>query len=113
MPMVHTGQLEPSEIGGDISNTLLGVASGYKIARGEITVAAGAAEKDVTTGLATVLSACAVLEDNPGVGVGDAAVVTAEISGTAGHVIFKSWQDDFVTAATTNWKRITWIAVGT
>jgi hypothetical protein len=53
------------------------------------------------------------MEDNPGIGAGDAAVVTAEIGGVAGHVTLKSWQDDFTTAATGNWLRMLWIAVGT
>jgi len=113
MAVIHTGQLEASEVAGDVSNALLGDASGYKIARGEVTAGAGAAEKDVTTGLTTVVAVCAVMEDNPGVGAGDAAVVTAEIGGVAGHVTLKSWQDDFVTAATGNWLRMLWIAVGT
>jgi len=113
MPVIHTGQLEASEVAGDVSKALLGHASGYKIARGEIAAVDGEASKDVTTGLTTVVSACACLEDDPGIGAGDAAVVTVELSGSAGHINVKSWQDDFVNAASGNWKRITWLAVGT
>lgn len=111
MPVVHTGKLEASEIAGDLSNAVLGHADGYKIARGEVTPAE--AEKDITTGLTTVVAVCAVMEDNPGVGAGDAAVVSAEIGAVAGHATLKSWQDDYTSAASANWLKILWIAVGT
>lgn len=64
----------------------------------------------VTTGLAVVTSAIAVLGEDPSASAGKAAHATAEISGTS--VVLKAWQDDFVTLATVACT-VNWLAVGT
>lgn len=101
-----------------INLMVVGVAGGYKVARGvHETVAAS---DDVNTGLATVVAAVAVLEDAPGLDpllvqavVGDQAGAPA-----AGHILVKCWKataanDVTPIAATTFAKKVSWIAIGT
>jgi hypothetical protein len=95
-----------------------GVAAGYKLARGLHTTVA--ASDTIVTGLATVIAAVAVLEDDPSLNplwvqacVGDQAGAPA-----AGSILLKSWRptaNNNVTplAATTFGKKVSWIAIGT
>lgn len=97
---------------------LLGVAAGYKLARGQHTTVT--ASDTVVTGLATVVAVVAVLDSDPTV---DPLFVTASIgdqSGApaAGSIYIKSWKptgvdDATPIAATTFTKKVNWIAVGT
>lgn len=72
----------------------------------------------IETGLATVLSATATLEDDPG---DDPLLVTAQIGNqagapAAGSIILKTWKTDGTdptpVAATTFGKKVNWVAVG-
>lgn len=97
---------------------LLGVAAGYKLARGQHETVA--AVDTVVTGLATVVAAVAVLDDDPTV---DPLFVTCSIGDqagapAAGSILIKSWKptaNDNVTpiAATTFAKKVNWVAIGT
>jgi hypothetical protein len=97
---------------------LLGVAAGYKLARGQHTTVA--AVDTVVTGLATVVAVVAVLDSDPTL---DPLFVTASIGDqagapAAGSVYIKSWQataagDVTPIAATTFGKKVNWIAIGT
>ncbi len=89
--------------------------SDLKEAYGQVTPAVASAT--VVTGLAYVSSVVVTLDGDPAAGVGDVAYVTASTgdqAGTpaAGSFLLKSWQDDFVTAATTNWLKVNWRAMG-
>lgn len=97
---------------------VVGVAAGYKLARGQHTTVA--ASDTVVTGLTTVVAAVAVLDDDPvldplfvSCSIGDQAGAPA-----AGSIYIKSWQataanDCTPIAATTFGKKVNWIAVGT
>lgn len=97
---------------------VVGVAAGYKLARGQHTTVA--ASDTVVTGLTTVIAVVAVLDSDPGL---DPLFVTASIGDqagapAAGSVYIKSWQptaanDCTPIAATTFGKLVNWIAVGT
>jgi hypothetical protein len=98
-------------------NQVLGVADGYKVARGVHTTAA--ASDTVVTGLATVVAIIATLASDP---VDGAMYVTASIgdqAGTpaAGSVLIKTWKntdaDATHVAATTFSLGVNWIAIGT
>lgn len=91
-----------------------GVAAGYKLARGQHETVA--AVDTVVTGLATVVAAVAVLDDDPTV---DPLFVTASIGDqagapAAGSIYIKGWQaSEPIAAATTFGKKVNWIAIGT
>jgi hypothetical protein len=94
-----------------------GVAAEYKVARGQHTTVD---ENDtVVTGLATVVSVVAQLDDDPVDGcmhvtssIGDQAGAPA-----AGSVLIKTWKstdgDATLVPATTFSKKVNWIAIGT
>lgn len=96
----------------------VGVASGYKLARGVQTTVA--AVDTVVTGLATVVSCSATMGDDPGddpewtsCSIGDQAGAPA-----AGSIYVKTWKntagtDPTPTAATTFTKKVNWLAIGT
>ncbi len=95
-----------------------GVAAGYKVARGQHTTVA--ASDTVVTGLATVVSAVAILDDDPGL---DPLFVTCSIGDQAGapdagSILIKSWKataanDVTPIAATVFGKKVNWVAIGT
>lgn len=94
---------------------LLGVAAGYKLARGQHTTVA--ASDTVVTGLTTVAAVVACLVSDPSL---DLLLVTASIGDqagapVAGSIYIKSWQvaGEAVCAATTFGKKVNWIAIGT
>ena len=98
-----------------------GVAAGYKIARGQATTVA--ASDTVVTGLATVVSAVANLDDAPVVGASFASASIGDQAGTpaAGSILIQTWKpttagaagNPDVIAATTFSKKVNWIAIGT
>lgn len=98
-----------------------GVAAGYKIARGQATTVA--ASDTIITGLATVVSAYANMDDDPVVGCSFASASIGDQAGTpaAGSILLKTWKpttagvagNPDVIAATTFTKKVNWIAVGT
>ena len=100
-----------SKISPDVTNAIIGVAAGYKIARGSVSITGTA---DVTTGLATVVAVVASLGEDPNA---DAATVTAAIGGVAGHADLKVWKlnegapNTFIASGAA--KTVNWIAIGT
>jgi len=110
--------IDASKLNPDLTNGVIGVGAGYKIARGQITTT-GAADT-VVTGLDTVVAAVACLEDDPT--VDNTAWVTCAIgdqagSPAAGSIIIKGWipsssSDTTPKAAETFGKKVNWIAIG-
>jgi len=102
----------------EINGLVQGVAAGYKITRGQHETVA--AVDTVVTGLATVVAAVAVLDDDPGL---DPDLITCAIGDqagapAAGSIYIKSWKrtaagDCTPIAATTFGKKVNWIAIGT
>lgn len=106
-------------VGGiSLENALVGVGSGYKIARGTITPTSGS--HTVVTGLDTVVAAVASLKGAPTL---TCLVVAADIGDqdgapAAGSILIKTYKptsssDVTPVAATTPWSAVDWIAVGT
>ena len=100
-----------SKISPDVTKAVIGVGSGYKIARGKTGVTGSA---DIATGLATVVQAVACLEDDASLN-GD--VVTVADSATPGNIVLKVWKRtaaaDCTPVAATVEKSVRWIAIGT
>jgi len=100
-----------SKINPDVTNAIIGVAAGYKIARGE-TVVTGTA--DIATGLTTVVQAVACLEADPSL---NAHLVSVADSGVGGNITLKVWKPtgaaDCTPIASTTATSVRWIAVGT
>lgn len=104
--------------GSSAENEVLGVADGYKVARG-ITTPTGGSDT-IATGLATVVAVVLALEDEPTLthmwsqgDVGDQAGAPA-----AGSFILTSSKptgaaDVTPIAATTPWSPVNWVAIGT
>jgi hypothetical protein len=90
----------------------------FKFARGQATTVTAA--DTIVTGLATVVSAVASMEDDP---VDGFFMVSAQIGNqsgapAAGSIIIKSWQnttgtDPTPVAAAAFGKKVNWIAIGT
>jgi hypothetical protein len=95
-----------------------GVATGYKIARGQHTTAS--ASDTIVTGLATVVSIVVSLDADP---IDACQFVTSSFgdqiaSPVAGSAYIKTWKataagNTALTAATTFSKKVNWIAIGT
>ena len=100
-----------SKISPNVTNAVIGVGAGYKIARGKTAVTG---EADIATGLMTVVQAIACLEDDAAL-AGD--VVTVADSATSGNIVLKVWKrtaaNDCTPAAATVEKSVRWIAIGT
>lgn len=101
-----------------VVNGLVGVSSGYKLARGQATTAS--ATDTVVTGLATVVATVASFDDDPA----DANLFVSATIGdqngapAAGSIIIKTWKtadgtDPTPVAATSFSKKVNWIAIGT
>jgi hypothetical protein len=90
-----------------------GIASGYKVARGE-TALDGGNPTPIATGLATVVSFTATIKGTAAPGVGT-SVVTADISGATVNVY--AWKPtsnaDPTLIASTGTESIYWTAIGT
>jgi hypothetical protein len=94
------------------------VAAGYKLARGQATTVT--ASDTVVTGLVTVVSAVASLEDAPVIGADRAQAAIGDQAGTpaAGSILIKTFKptgtgDATPIPATTFTKKVNWIAIGT
>jgi len=96
-----------------LTGGVIGVAAGYKIARGE-TALDGSNPTPVATGLATVIAFVATLKGSAAPGVGT-SVLTAVISGATGNVY--AWKvtssSDTTLVASTGTESFYWVAVGT
>jgi len=95
-----------------------GVAAGYKVARGQHTTLD--ADDTVVTGLATVVSAVASLDDDPVAGAQAVSATIGDQAGSpaAGSIQIKTWKataagDTALIPATTFTKLVNWIAIGT
>jgi len=107
-----------SKIAPDVTKTIIGVAAGYKIARGTHTPTTGS--DTVVTGLSTVVAAVASLKGAPTL---THMLVAADIGNqagapAAGSIYIKSYKpttstDVTPTTATTPWGAVDWIAIGT
>lgn len=97
-----------------------GVAAGYKVARGQLSTAS--AVDTVVTGLATVISVVATLEDDP---IDTCSLASAQVGNqaglpAAGSVYVKTWKptvggaagNPTLIAASAFTKKVNWIAVG-
>lgn len=100
------------------SSPIAGIASGYKIARGQQTTVT--ATDTIVTGLATVVAVVACMDDNPGDNPFMVSATIGDQAGTpaAGSFILKTWQntsgsDPTPAAASTFSKKVNWIAIGT
>lgn len=107
-----------SETLGVTGTAVAGVAAGYKIARGQGTTVA--ASDTIATGLTTVVSAVANLEDAPVIGADRVNAAIGDQAGApvAGSILIKSFKptaagDATPIAATTFGKKYNWVAVGT
>ena len=101
-----------------LNTAVVGVAGGYKIARGQLTTVT--ATDTVVTGLSTVVAAIAQFDDNPGDDPNYVSCTIGDQAGSpaAGSIIIKTWKntggtDPTPLAATTFSKKINWIAIGT
>lgn len=97
---------------------IVGVGSGYKIARGQLTTAT--ASDTVVTGLATVVAAVASLDSDPVAGAQSCTCSIGDQAGApaAGSILVKTWKatsatDTALIAASTFSKKVNWIAIGT
>ena len=102
----------------DVKNIVSGTSAGKKFVGGQITTATAA--DTVVTGLSTVISCGASLDDNPGDNPMLANATIGDQAGTpaAGSIIVKTWQNTTGTdptpiAATTFSKKVNWWAYGT
>ncbi|MDP3064115.1 MAG: hypothetical protein Q8O40_13030 [Chloroflexota bacterium] len=96
----------------NLTNVVLGIGAGYKVARG--TRAMVAASEEFATGLATVVAATATLRENPAL---TGYWVTALESATPGSIFLKIWQPtgaaDVSPLAATTFGDVDWVAIGT
>lgn len=109
------------EIGGvDVTSgagggNVAGVASGYKVARGEGTLD-GSNPTTIVTGLATVVSFVATLKGTSAPGVGT-SVLTANPNASAGSFDVYAWKPtsnaDPTLVASTGTEHFYWVAIGT
>lgn len=113
---VNAGSLKIAGVdatGVALTGGVIGVAAGYKIARGE-TALDGSNPTPVSTGLTTVIAFVATLKGSAAPGVGT-SVLTAVISGATGNVY--AWKPtsnaDPTLVASTGTESFYWIAVGT
>ena len=100
-----------------VNAAIAGAAAGYKVARGVAADVTGTAE--ITSGLATVVSAIACIAGD--LEVGEAMWVTVSIptqtAGDAGKFTVKTWKptanDNATPTAGTGDHPVAWVAVGT
>lgn len=112
-------QINGSDVTSSVSGAAVaGVAAGYKIARGEATLD-GSNPTPVTTGLATVVAAIAVLKTAVAPGVGT-TTITVDYGGgvTAGELDIHAWKptsssNPTLIASTDSSSVVSWIAIGT
>ncbi len=103
----------------ELTTPVVGVAAGYKIARGQHTMLSAA--DTVATGLTTVVSVVAVQETDPVLACAQASAQVGDQAGSpvAGSVILKVWMPTDAThptlIAATGYAsvKVNWVAVGT
>ena len=100
----------------DAELAAVGVAAGYKIARG-VTALDGSNPTPVTTGLATVVAATVSLEGTSAPGVGTSVLTVASTNYATGALAVYAWKvtgsGDTTLIASTGTENFEWIAVGT
>lgn len=93
-----------------------GVAAGYKVARG-VTALDGSNPTPVTTGLATVVAAVAMLEGTAAPGVGTSILTIASTNYATGALAVYAWKvtatGDCTLIASTGTENFEWVAIGT
>ncbi len=108
---IADGAVTSAKLESSLQALVVGVASGYKLARGTAAVTGSA---DVDTGLATVVAVVASLHDAPSL---NAMWVQAKASTTDGHidlVVTKpTAANDVTPTASTTETNVDWIAIGT
>ncbi len=110
------GNVTPAEAAGASANAVVGVAAGYKVARGEAALD-GSNPTPVATGLATVVAFTATLKGTAAPG-DSTSVLTADISGATVNVY--AWKHTTGGAAgnptlvaSTGTESFYWVAIGT
>ena len=101
----------------EINLLAVGVAGGYKIARGVATI--DAASKDIATGLTTVVAAVVSMVGDPSMTHMSSSVTIGDQAGApaAGSIRIKSWKPTAVNdvtpvAAAGVFANVAWIAIG-
>jgi hypothetical protein len=102
----------------DKTNVAIGVAAGYKVARGVVAVTnAHSGIETVVTGLATVVAVIATMADDPTVTCESVTASIGDQAGTpaAGSIFVKGWKTLGGTPAamTTTSVNVNWVAIGT
>lgn len=102
--------------GAGFAAAVIGVAAGYKIARG-VTALDGSNPTPVTTGLATVVAAVVTLEGTAAPGVGTSVLTIASTNYATGALAVYAWKptsnSDPTLIASTGTENFEWLAVGT
>jgi hypothetical protein len=113
---VKTGGVDTTQLAAGVQaslvkadNSVAGVAAGYKVARGYQASVTGTAT--IATGLTTVVTVVASLDDDPKVALLSAYVVSATKSASAGSIVVKCW--DSAGSAATAAAKVNWVAIGT
>lgn len=95
---------------------VIGVGSGYKIARG-VAALDGSNPTPVTTGLTTVVAATVTLEGTAAPGVGTSVLTIASTNYATGALAVYAWKvtssSDTTLVASTGTENFEWVAVGT
>lgn len=95
---------------------VLGVAAGYRVARG-VTALDGSNPTPVTTGLTTVVAATVTLEGTAAPGVGTSVLTIASTNYATGALAVYAWKvtgsGDCTLIASTGTENFEWVAVGT
>lgn len=96
-------------------NPVIGAASGYKIARGEVALD-GSNPTTVATGLTTIVAAVACLKGSSAPG-DNTSVLTVDFTGSDGNLDIYGWKNtggtDPTLVASTGTESVEWIAIGT
>ncbi len=105
-----------SAISNFLGTAAIGVAAGYKIARG-VTALDGSNPTPVTTGLSTVVAATVSLEGTAAPGVGTSVLTVASTNYATGALAVYAWKvtatGDCTLIASTGAENFEWIAIGT
>ena len=118
MDAVRTAQLLIGTSGAEVdkTNVVIGVAGGYKIARGS-TALDGSNPTPVTTGLATVVAAVVSLRGSSAPALGTSVLTQANTNWGTGALSVYGWKPtgagDCTLTASTGTETFDWIAVGT
>lgn len=109
------GTDKTSALAAAVAAPVAGVAAGYKIARGTVTLD-GSNPTAAATGLATIVAAVACIKSATAPG-DDPVVVTVDYTGANGTLNIYAWKHDgtdpTLVASTNNTVTVDWIAVGT